>query len=147
MTPLAWFNVKHWQSRKMQISKKISKLVGSKHTNIKHKKSRGLDFKLEQHQWVDRNEICAKKLGSLNANWPTDDLLRNSSGVKIQSLWNHLFSNYDFQEDIEIHSRVWQIFGYSNIFWYKYLFLSYLYQHFLDISHKMETVLPFIINL
>ena len=40
-------------------------------------------------------------------------------------VWNHWNVHVEW-----VYIRVWRIFGYSNIFWYKYLFLSYSYHFF-----------------
>ena len=82
-------------------------------------------------------------------------LIEKFSGGQIQSHWNHLFSNYDLQEDIEIHGRVSRIFEYIiswNILWYEYIqslwnhiFSNYDTHEDIDIYGRVSQIFEYII--
>ena len=57
-------------------------------------------------------------------------------------VWNHWNVHVEW-----VYIRVWRIFGYSNIFWYKYLFVSYSYLFFIWIYSDIRSYCFFDTNI
>ena len=57
-------------------------------------------------------------------------------------VWNHWNVHVEW-----VYIRVWRIFGYSNIFWYKYLFVSYSYHFFIWIYSDIRSYCFFSTNI